>query len=74
MGFPGGLNSRESACNARDLVQSLGREDPVEEGIGNPLQSSCLENPRNRGTWQATVHGVPKSQDDWSDSAHMHKL
>ena len=29
---------------------------------GNPLQYSCLENPMNRGTWQATVHGVTKSQ------------
>ena len=29
---------------------------------GNPLQYSCLENPMDRGTWQATVHGVTKSQ------------
>ena len=29
---------------------------------GNPLQYSCLENPMNRGTWQATVYGVTKSQ------------
>ena len=29
---------------------------------GNPLQYSCLENPMNRGTWQATVHRVGKSQ------------
>ena len=33
------------------------------EGNGNPLQYSCLENPMDRGTWWATVHGVPKS---WS--------
>ena len=32
------------------------------EGKGNPLQYSCLENPMDRGTWQATVHGVAKSQ------------
>ena len=32
------------------------------EGNGNPLQSSCLENPMDRGAWQATVHGVTKSQ------------
>ena len=32
------------------------------EGNGNPLQSSCLENPLNRVVWQATVHGVAKSQ------------
>ena len=31
-------------------------------GHGNPLQYSCLENPRNRGAWQATVHRVTKSQ------------
>ena len=42
-------------------VRSLGQEDPV-EGNGNPLQYSYLENPRDRGAWQATVHGVPKSQ------------
>ena len=32
------------------------------EGNGNPLQCSCLENPMDRGTWWAIVHGVPKSQ------------
>ena len=42
-------------------VQSLGWEDPLEEGTGNPLQYSCLENPMDRGAWWATAHGVPKS-------------
>ena len=32
------------------------------EGNGYPLQYSCLENPRGRGAWQSTVHGVAKSQ------------
>ena len=32
------------------------------EGNGNPLQYSCLENPMDRGAWQATVHGISKSQ------------
>ena len=32
------------------------------EGNGNPLQYSCLENPMDRGVWQATVHRVAKSQ------------
>ena len=32
------------------------------EGNGNPLQYSCLENPTDRGTWWATVHGVSKSR------------
>ena len=31
-------------------------------GHGNPLQYSCMENPRDRGAWRATVHGVTKSQ------------
>ncbi|KAB0349420.1 hypothetical protein FD754_014277, partial [Muntiacus muntjak] len=30
------------------------------EGNGNPLQYSCLENPMDRGAWQATVHGVAR--------------
>ena len=43
-------------------VQSLGQEDPLEEGVANPLQCSCLENPTDRGAWWAAVHGVTKSQ------------
>ena len=31
------------------------------EGNGNRLQYSCLENPMDRGAWETTVHGVPKS-------------
>ena len=31
------------------------------EGNGNPLRHSCLENPVDRGAWQATVHGVAES-------------
>ena len=42
-------------------VQSLGWEDAPEEGIGYPLQYSCLENSMDRGAWQAIVHGVAKS-------------
>jgi len=33
------------------------------EGNGNPLQYSCLENPMDRGAWQAIVHGVTKESD-----------
>ena len=43
-------------------VQSLGQEDPLEEGMANPLQYSCLENSMDREAWQATVHKVIKSQ------------
>ena len=40
----------------------LGQEDSPGEGNGYPLQYSCLENPMDRGAWQATVHSVTKSQ------------
>ena len=48
-------------------VQSLGPEDPLGGGNGNPLQYSCLENSMDRGAWPATVHGVTKSQAQLSD-------
>jgi len=34
----------------------------IGEGNGNPLQCSCLENPRDRGAWWAAIYGVPQSQ------------
>ena len=42
-------------------VQSPGLGRSSGEGNGTPLQYSCLENPMDRGAWQATVHGVAKS-------------
>ena len=48
-------------------VLSLGGEDPPGEGNDNSLQYSCLENPRDRGAWQATIHGVAKSKTQLSD-------
>ena len=43
------------------LVQSLGQEDPLEEGIKTHSSNSCLENPMDGGAWQATGHGVAKN-------------
>ena len=43
-------------------VGSLGQKDTPGEGNDNPLQYSFLENPMDRGAWQATVHGTTKSQ------------
>ena len=62
MGFPGGSDSKEPACNAGDLgfIPGSGRS-PGEES-GYPLQYSCLENSMDRGVWRATVYGVTKSQ------------
>ena len=42
--------------------QPLSQEDPLEEAMATVLQCAYLENPMDRGTWQATVHGVAKSQ------------
>ena len=39
----------------------------MKEGIGYPLQYSCLENSMDKGAWKSTVHGVPKSQIQLSD-------
>ena len=44
----------------------------LREGNENPLQYSCLENPMDGGAWQATVHGVVKSQTRLSDFTFMH--
>ena len=65
--FPGGSDSKESACNAGDLGSIPGSGRSPGEGNGNPLQYSCLENPMGRGAWQATVHGTAKSQKQLSD-------
>ena len=62
MGFPGGSDGKESTCNAGDPGSIPGLGGSPGEGNGNPLQYSCLENPMDRGAWQATVHGVAKSQ------------
>ena len=60
--FPGGSVGEESACNAGDPASVPGWGRAPGEGNGNPLQYSYLENPLDRGAWQATVHGVAKSQ------------
>ena len=62
MDFPGSSDGKASACNAGDLGSIPGSGRSPEERNGNPLQYSCLENPMDGGAWQATVHGVAKSQ------------
>ena len=58
MSLGNGSEDEESAHNAGDLgsIPGLGRS--LGEGNGNPLQYPCLENPVDRGAWQATVHEV----------------
>ena len=49
MGFPGGSDGRESACNAEDLDLIPGSGRSPGEGNGNPPQYSCLGNPMDKG-------------------------
>ena len=64
---PGSLDCEESACSAGDMGLILGSGRSLGEGNSNPLQYPCLENSKHRGAWQATVHGVIKSQRRLSD-------
>ena len=71
---PGGSEVKNPPANARDkgdagLIPGLGRSPG--EGNGYPLQCSCLENPMNRGAWQATIHRVAKSRTVLSNSTPM---
>ena len=61
--FPGGSEVKNPSANAGDpgSIPELGRSPG--EGIGDPLQYSCLGNSMDRGAWQATVHGVAKESD-----------
>ena len=62
LGFPGGTAVKNPPAMQETLsVPGLGRSSG--EGNDNPLQYSCLENPVDRGSRQATVHGVPKEWD-----------
>ena len=61
-GFPGGSVVKNLPANAGDVGLIPGSERSPGEGNDNPLQYSSLENPMDRGVWQATVLGVAKSQ------------
>ena len=64
-------NLPADAGDATDMgsVSGLGRSPG--EGNDNPLQYSCLGNPKDRGAWQATVHRV-KKESDTTEHTHTH--
>ena len=67
MQLPWWLSGKDAPASAGD---SGSIPDPVRcpgEGSGNPLQDSCLGNPRDRGAWWATVQGLQKSQTQLSN-------
>ena len=59
--FPGGSDGKESNCNSGDPVSVPGLGRFPGEGNGYPLRYSCLENPKVREAWRATVHGAANS-------------
>ena len=66
MGFPGGsavknLSGEVGDATNVDSTPGSGRDPGIRSG--NPLYSSCLGNPMDRGAWRATVHGVAKESD-----------
>ena len=56
------VNLPANAGDVRDVGTVPGSGRSPGGGHGNPLQDSCLENPMDRGAWQAIVHSVAKSQ------------
>ena len=70
LGFPGGLDGKESAFNAGDLGLITGSGSSPGEGNGNSLQYSCQGNPMDREAWQATVHGDHKESGVTEHSTH----
>ena len=62
MGLPGGSVVKNLPANAGDAGSIPGSGRSSGGGHGNALQYSCLENPMDRGAWQA-VHGVAKELD-----------
>ena len=60
-----------SPANRRDeRIPSLGGEDPLGEGNGNPLQYSCQENSMDRVDWWAIVHGLQSQTERLSTGQH----
>ena len=73
-GFLSGSEGKDSACSAGDPGSSPGSGRCPREGNGKPLQYFCLENPMDRGAWQATVHGIARVGDDLASKPPSQKI
>ena len=69
MGFPGGSVVKNPPADAGDTGSIPGSGRSPGEGNGDPLQSSRLGNPMDRGAWWAAIHGVAESRTQLSDRA-----
>ena len=70
MGFPCDLAAKESVCTVRDLGSIPGLGRPPGEGKAYPLQCSGLENPMDRGAWQAA--GLRSQESDTTERLSLH--
>ena len=66
VGFPYGSDGKESSCNAGDWGSIPGSGRAPGEGNGNPLQYSWLENPMDKGVWQALVMESQRVRHNWA--------
>ena len=62
LGFPSGSMVKDMSANTGDSSSIPRLRRSLGEGNGNPLQYSCLENPRDGGVWWAAIYGVTESQ------------
>ena len=69
LGFSGGSDGTESACNAGELGLIPWSGRPPWRREWQPLQYSCLENSMDRGAWHAAVYSVAKS---WAQLSNEH--
>ena len=71
IGFPGGSEGKESACNAGDpsTIPVSGRSPG--KGNGNPLQYSCMENSTDRGAWGG-YSPLGRKESDMPEHTHIH--
>ena len=70
MGFPGGSEGKESACNAWDLGSITGSGRSPGEGNGNTLQYSHLEDSMERGAWWAMSMESQRVRHEWASNTH----
>ena len=70
-GFPGGSDGKASAYNARDPGSIPGSGRSSGEGNGNPLQCSCLENPKDREAWVVCSPWGCRVGHNWASSLKM---
>jgi len=74
LGLPGGLDSKESACNTGDLGLIPGSGRSPGEGNGNPLRYSCPGNPMDRGSWWAALHRVMRVKHELVTEQEHHSI